>query len=1129
MDQIGTVSPLKIANEGFLVAATIERCPRQMMLRELVMNAVEASAGAEDGEALVRIGAREIDGVPKLCIWNTGRGLSQEELLKISDLSSSLFKSVGLDGNFGMGAKVASLTSNKLGLRYRSCKDGKVSQIILGQRNGIYGRLVQREEAGSFSEVLDVTDVVKAEALRDLSKDWTEVLLMGNSAEQNTVTDPYDGDPAQSKGWVEETLGHRFLKIDPRVRVRIEPEVTGNGRTMAFAAEFSKSIFDRITTVTLEDGVKLHYAYRDPGSDKPASRFSMVGIGMVGYRNEVYALTPARRWALEAPTYGFTFAARNCSVLVELPESYPVHAEQYRQFLRFSAGDQRQVQVADFGEIIRENIPAWLKAIIASMMPDNGDYISEIKEELQQLMAQLGITDQTVLTRKPAPKAEPVPDEAAAEDKPETVPPEEAEAKDPKDKPEKAKEPPPPPAPRQPRLPTPPEIILVDDDEDIIDKGLGGRVARFYPNLRQLFVNARYTAFARMTVQLTEEFADLVDRPTAEQQAKLTAEWAIVRRLTRALAYSLGKAKLGWSSEDVKRVQSPEALSLLVDDVDALIMPARARLAAQLGLELGTGQGGGGLLSFGGEGESAAQRAAADLADAEARLQRAMSANVMQLAPYYRAIASILTKSGNFIAAREWLDKGKVDAPSDPLLPYQYAAILMAEGDLDGAAEQAKEALDLSLGAPNYARRLADIEWKRGNGDASMAILDAAVKRAPNDPRLHFELSTYAIYRGDFDAAATHVRAAQALSDVPNLGYMRRLSDIERRRGNIEEARRHLNDALEFDKGDTSVIMAVVNLARSQGDLAGAVAEIQAYLDHADEPSVAVLRKLSEIELQLAHPAEALAAANRAALYEPKDPLNHYQRSVVFMAVGDYEGALGAVEEAISLTEGSSITLLRRKAMIFSKQRNYAGAAEVLESCIAENAEDASLWLELAVARVAKGDLDGAEAALAAGEPHLKGNPMSYLRRRADLAFRRGNSDQGMALLNQALASDPSDYYPYLDLCAQLAAKGALDEAAEKIATAISLIGNRPSAHILRKAADLDRRRGNLAGARAWLQRSMDLYPEDPANWMDLSVQLTAEGALEEAQAAVEKALALTAATRAKLQIVVEEALPSVA
>ncbi|MET4043227.1 ATP-binding protein [Bradyrhizobium sp. RT6a] len=124
MNSSPNVTALRVADEDFLVASMIERCPKTMMIRELVMNAIEAAINAPAGEQTIELMPKWIGGVEKLCIWNSGPGMSSEELHQICDLAASIGKDKGLDDNFGMGAKVASLPSNRYGLRYRSCKGG---------------------------------------------------------------------------------------------------------------------------------------------------------------------------------------------------------------------------------------------------------------------------------------------------------------------------------------------------------------------------------------------------------------------------------------------------------------------------------------------------------------------------------------------------------------------------------------------------------------------------------------------------------------------------------------------------------------------------------------------------------------------------------------------------------------------------------------------------------------------------------------------------------------------------------------------------------------------------------------------------------------------------------------------
>ncbi|MDB5678614.1 ATP-binding protein [Sphingomonas bacterium] len=131
MSHINKITPLTIGDVAFTVSRQIEQCPKTMMLRELVMNAVEAAAKAPEGRRIVDIkgkGVEECGNARKLAIWNTGPGLSSIQLDHICDLAASLGKDMALEGNFGMGAKVASLPSNTVGMRYRS-----VAMVLLAK------------------------------------------------------------------------------------------------------------------------------------------------------------------------------------------------------------------------------------------------------------------------------------------------------------------------------------------------------------------------------------------------------------------------------------------------------------------------------------------------------------------------------------------------------------------------------------------------------------------------------------------------------------------------------------------------------------------------------------------------------------------------------------------------------------------------------------------------------------------------------------------------------------------------------------------------------------------------------------------------------------------------------------
>src|SRR5258708_5531599 len=171
---------LQIADVPFSVTTQIQRAPHWTMIRELTMNAIEAAAKAT-GDKLVQWTSREIDGVRKAVIWNTGPGMTALQLKKATDLACRIDKSLGIDENFGVGAKVSSLANNQHGMRFSSCKNRKVSEVVLGFDPDLhqYVRFERQLPNGKRDTVIDVTALAEKDG-RDLDTEWTEVTLFGN-------------------------------------------------------------------------------------------------------------------------------------------------------------------------------------------------------------------------------------------------------------------------------------------------------------------------------------------------------------------------------------------------------------------------------------------------------------------------------------------------------------------------------------------------------------------------------------------------------------------------------------------------------------------------------------------------------------------------------------------------------------------------------------------------------------------------------------------------------------------------------------------------------------------------------------------------------------------------------------
>ena len=198
----------------------------------------------------------------------------------MSDIAASLRKKLALDQSFGMGAKVAGLGSNRLGMRYRSCRDGRVAEIIIGERDGAFGRVLYPTPGGPV-DVRDATEAATADG-RDASFDWTEVVLLGQRPDQDTVANPYDSDLYVARNWIVEGLFCRHWRLPNTVEIIVEAGLhqrQGDWRFRPLSQRPDEGGAIK-ETVTDRDGVKVTYLYAicrirtSPGKTCSAARSS---------------------------------------------------------------------------------------------------------------------------------------------------------------------------------------------------------------------------------------------------------------------------------------------------------------------------------------------------------------------------------------------------------------------------------------------------------------------------------------------------------------------------------------------------------------------------------------------------------------------------------------------------------------------------------------------------------------------------------------------------------------------------------------------------------------------------------------------------------------------------------------
>lgn len=580
---------LGVHDGDFLVASMIERCPKIMMLRELLMNAVEAASRAEPGARRIEVSGVQIEGARKLCIWNSGPGMDAEELFRMCDIASSIGKAKGLDRNFGMGAKVASLPSNQLGVRYRSCRAGRVHQVLIGKRDGVYGRIAQADaQTGLEAVVVDVTASAIADG-RSTEADWTEVVLFGNRSEQDTVADPYDRDPKMLRNWLPTAIYSKFFRLDDSIELVLGADLTPMGKTrriFPLASRISRR-FAKHDTVVLPEGITIHYLYdpKHPSLEQRNASFEDglvpdASIGGIIHSDELYELRRGNYWTLDAPSFGISFGARHISCLVELSSTFPARPDGYRQFLRYAVGSQDHIRLADFAELIRANRPQWLRALIDEMSPD-ADLSRDIAEQLRQLMAAVGVKRKRLKARRlPVPPASTASASSHINDQPR-----DASKANPKPDPASDQTPPPDqPAEMVEDTELAPELLLVREPEEIADRNLTHRAARYYPESHQLFINLGYNSVQRLAASLRAAAPAVATGLAVDAVATSIAEQDLILRVGRALVMGLAKRDLnqGWNEADKRMAVGSEALTIAADDIFANRPELMRRFSDQL-------------------------------------------------------------------------------------------------------------------------------------------------------------------------------------------------------------------------------------------------------------------------------------------------------------------------------------------------------------------------------------------------------------------------------------------------------------------------------------------------------------------------------------------------------------------
>lgn len=310
---------MKVANLGFLLERLGEDCEDLQYLRELTENALEA--GAKEVVWDVDQKLFDLTGQLKLCCIDDGRGMTGIEMVQHINHLSSSGHIQSVDGNFGVGAKIAAATRNPAGVVYQSWVDGQGALIQLWRdpETQQYGLKQFQLPDGSYSHVVPLGPEARPEPI---DQHGTKVTLLGHGRKDQTIDGP-PGVPTQSR-WFNRQLGSRYFRFPDGVVVRAregwdqprEDSEKNRRRQVRGMEWFLNKYSDKKGTVSL-DGCDVHWWILEDSEARRSYSLPNTGHFAALHKDELYELTTGRAGTARLQQFGVIFGADRVVLYVE--------------------------------------------------------------------------------------------------------------------------------------------------------------------------------------------------------------------------------------------------------------------------------------------------------------------------------------------------------------------------------------------------------------------------------------------------------------------------------------------------------------------------------------------------------------------------------------------------------------------------------------------------------------------------------------------------------------------------------------------------------------------------------------------------------------------------------------------
>ena len=259
----------------------------------------------------------------KVCIVDTGDGMTGEEMIRFINQLSSSGSEQSFTGNYGVGAKIAAATKNPAGVIYQSWKHGDGHMVQL-EKNLATGEIRAAPVGTQGRNLLTLRSARRRRKAGGDRAHGTKVILMGTKKSDTTIAPP-EGRASPSR-WISKYLNTGYFQFPATLTIKAregwDNPRTDKDRNVLRTITGQKPYLDQhamASGVQALSGAKVHWwiLKDEPAITNNSGYIESAGHVAALYQNELYDRATSRSGTAMLQRFGVLFGCRNVVLYVE--------------------------------------------------------------------------------------------------------------------------------------------------------------------------------------------------------------------------------------------------------------------------------------------------------------------------------------------------------------------------------------------------------------------------------------------------------------------------------------------------------------------------------------------------------------------------------------------------------------------------------------------------------------------------------------------------------------------------------------------------------------------------------------------------------------------------------------------